>query len=127
VTSDIQAALNARIVRYSANEYVEYMYHKIKTLSGATSDTIPYTDILTYHSLSSTTYRINAYSIMVQVWDVNPGTEARYYKADAAISFTSTVDGSKINLNTITISGLDDEKTYQFNVSFTVNSYSGGS
>jgi hypothetical protein len=101
------------------------MYHKIKTLSGATSDTIPYTDILTYHSLSSTTYRINAYSIMVQVWAVNTGTETRY-KADAAISFTSTVDGSKINLNTITISGLDDGKTYQFNVSFNLNSYSGG-
>lgn len=127
VTSDIQSALNARLVRYSTNEYVEYMYHKIKTLSGSTSDTIPYTDILTYHSLSSTTYRINAYSIMVQVWQINTGTQTRTYKADATISYTSTVDGSKINLNTITISGLDDEKTYQFNVSFTVNSYSGGS
>ena len=95
-------------------------------MAGATSDTIPYTDILTYHSLSSTTYRINAYSIMVQVWDVNIGTEARYHKTDASISFTSTVDGSKINLNTITIGGLDAGKTYQFNVSFTLNSYSGG-
>jgi len=102
------------------------MYHKIKTLSGATSDTIPYTDILTYHSLSSTSYRINAYSIMVQVWQVNTGTEARTCKADATVSFTSTLDGSKINLNTITIGGLDDGKTYQFNVSFNVNSYSGG-
>ena len=127
VSSDIQSQLNSKVTRYGTTEYVLYNYHKIKTLSGATSDTIPYTDILTYHSLSSTTYRINAYSIMVQVWDVNTGTEARTYKADATISFTSTVDGSKLNLNTITIGGLDDEKTYQFNVSFTVNSYSGGS
>lgn len=127
LSGHVQTQLNSKPTRYSTVEKIVYNYSLDITAAEANYD-ISNSDILSYFGLSATTYRVDASSIIIQVYNLNTGSNTLQLNNSLVITTIYQPSGaSKKDLSKINITGLEIDKDFEIIIHCKFNAYSGGS